>query len=318
MQATPGSYGTKGNYELVVPLESGGLAHFYRDNDQAGLPWHGPFAFGTLPGVVEAVSLIQSNFSSAGNGPGNLAVVARIGSELVYYYRDDTTFIWHGPTLITTGVAGVPSFVQARPGTFGSKGNYELVVPLQSGGLAHFYRDNDEAERAVEGTDYLRDRTRQREVGESGAEQLLHALHRDRDPGPRQPRRGSPDRPGSGLFLSRRRGSVHLARTHRDHRHRRHRESVLRAGHPRHVRQQGELRAGRAAVERRNAHFYRNNDNPSQPWIGPTASFGTSLGAAAGVSLIQSNFSTAGKGPGNLAVVSITGNKLDYFYRDDK
>jgi hypothetical protein len=30
---------------------------------------------------VEAASLIQSNFSSAGNGPGNLAVVARISSS---------------------------------------------------------------------------------------------------------------------------------------------------------------------------------------------------------------------------------------------
>ena len=66
------------------------------------------------------------------------------------------------------------------------------------------------------------------------------------------------------------------------------------------------------------AHFYRDNDDPSQPWIGPTDTFGTSLDAVAGVSLIQSDFSTAGNGPGNLAVVSVAGNQLDYFYRDDQ
>ena len=55
------------------------------------------------------------------------------------------TFAWHGPTTtITTGVSGNPSFVQATPGTYGTKGNYELVVPLQSGGIAHFYRNNDD------------------------------------------------------------------------------------------------------------------------------------------------------------------------------
>jgi len=36
------------------------------------------------------------------------------------------------------------------------------------------------------------------------------------------------------------------------------------------------------------------------------------------VSLIQSNLSTAGNGPGNLAVVSVANSQLDYFYRDDK
>jgi probable HAF family extracellular repeat protein len=144
IQATPGSYGTKGNYELVVPLQSGGLAHFYRDNDDPNLRWNGPFTFATHQGAIQAVSLIQSNFSSAGNGPGNLAVVARVGNELAYYYRDDVHFAWQGPSLITTGVMGVPSFVQARPGTFGTKGNYELIVPLENGGLAHFYRNNDD------------------------------------------------------------------------------------------------------------------------------------------------------------------------------
>src|SRR5262249_44973624 len=51
---------------------------------------------------------------------------------------------WHGPSIITTSVSGNPSLLQAIPGTYGTKGNYELVVPLQSGGIAHFERNNDD------------------------------------------------------------------------------------------------------------------------------------------------------------------------------
>src|SRR5215470_20235292 len=69
VQAIPGTYGTKGNYELVVPLQSGGIGHFYRNNDDPNLPWSGPTVFGTELGRVDAVSLIQTNFSAAENGP---------------------------------------------------------------------------------------------------------------------------------------------------------------------------------------------------------------------------------------------------------
>ena len=65
-----------GNYELVVPLQSGGIAHYYRDNDDPNLPWYQTAVFATEFGSVQGVSLIQSNYSTAGNGPGNLAVVA--------------------------------------------------------------------------------------------------------------------------------------------------------------------------------------------------------------------------------------------------
>jgi hypothetical protein len=183
------------------------MAHFFRDNDNPNLPWSQTATFGTDQGTVDAVSLIQSNFSTqfvntGTQGPGNLAVVARVGSTLLYFYRDDVApFAWHGPTqTIATNATGSPSFVQALPGTYGTKGNYELVSPLLSGGMAHFFRDND---------------------------------------------------------------------------------------------------------------------NPALPWT-ETATFGTTLGIVNGVSLIQSNFSTAGNGPGNLAVVSVAHNELDYFFRDDK
>jgi hypothetical protein len=169
VQATPGTYGAMGNYELVVPLRSGGIGHFFRNNDDPNLPWSEAVAFATDQGAVNAVSLIQSNFSSAANAglgtfpstsaPGNLAVVALAAGNLYYFFREDIEFAWSGPTLITSGVEGNPSFVQAIPGTYGTMGNYELVVPLQSGGMAHFFRDNDDlanlpwSETATFGTD---------------------------------------------------------------------------------------------------------------------------------------------------------------------
>jgi hypothetical protein len=309
---------TKGNYELVVPLQSGGLAHFYRNNDDPSQPWIGPVPFATDQGTVDAVSLIQSSFSSAGNGPGNLAVVARMGSELVYYYRDDTTFTWHGPTLITTGVAGVPSFVQARPGTFGTKGNYELVVPLQSGGLAYFYRDNDDPSMPWAGPV-----TFGTELGSVDAVSLVQSNFSTHfaETGVQGPGNlAVVARVGSDLLYFYRDDVAPFAW---------HGPSTTIAtgvtGNPAFVQARpgtyGAMGDYELVVPQLNGgivHFYRDNDNPSQPWIGPTATFAPSLDVVAGVSLIQSNFSTAGNGPGNLAVVSVVDNQLEYFYRDDQ
>src|SRR5690348_7291076 len=45
-------YGTKGNFELVVPLPGSGVAHFWRDNDAPGMPWKGPEIFAREVGHV--------------------------------------------------------------------------------------------------------------------------------------------------------------------------------------------------------------------------------------------------------------------------
>ena len=127
-------FGQKGNFELVVPLASGGMVHFFRDNDAPGFPWYYTTTFGT--GYIDAISMIESNFGV----PGNLEVIVRIGSQLFSYYRDTT---WRGPFPIQTHglvISGNPVLIQSH---FGQKGNFELVVPLASGGMAHFFRDND-------------------------------------------------------------------------------------------------------------------------------------------------------------------------------
>lgn len=143
------SFGTKGNFELVVP-QGNVINHYWRDNDAPDLPWHGPnkvvsIVSGKLPAVPVAVALLQSNFGT----PGNLEVIVRLKSDLssgdylVHYYRNGSG--WHGPTKIkadgvdVTGVTGAPSVIQ---GTYGTRGNFEMVVP-QGNRLNHYWRDND-------------------------------------------------------------------------------------------------------------------------------------------------------------------------------
>ncbi len=122
-----------------MPLASGGLAHFWRNNDpREGFHWEGPIPFGATVGLVDAVTMIQSNFGS----PGNLELIGRPGNQLCFFWRDSgPSFTWYGPSGVASGVSGNPVLIQSR---FGSQGNFELVVPLTSGGLAHFWRNNDD------------------------------------------------------------------------------------------------------------------------------------------------------------------------------
>ena len=57
-------------------------------------------------------------------------------------------------------------------------------------------------------------------------------------------------------------------------------------------------------------HFWRDNDDPSLPWIGPTP-FATDTGPVDAVALLQSNFGD----PGNLEVVARIGDRLALFSR---
>jgi len=43
-------------------------------------------------------------------------------------------------------VTGKPSFIQS---SYGMAGNFELVVPLAEGGLAYFWRNNDDVEASL-------------------------------------------------------------------------------------------------------------------------------------------------------------------------
>lgn len=146
-------FGNRGNFEVVTPMASGGLAHYWRNNDDPWMPWNGPSRFGQGTGQYDAVALIQSNYGD----PGNLEVVARAGDQLVSFWRESAPdFAWHGPFPIVadgepvTGVAGLPALIQSR---FGTQGNFEVVVPMADRGLGHFWRDNDDPAMPWHGPD---------------------------------------------------------------------------------------------------------------------------------------------------------------------
>lgn len=93
-------YGRRGNFELIVPLEGGGLGHYWRNNDDPSFPWHGPRVFGTAAGSVDAVTFIQGTL-----GEGNFELVARCRDRLFLFWRDrspDLTWTWHGPFPLQT------------------------------------------------------------------------------------------------------------------------------------------------------------------------------------------------------------------------
>jgi hypothetical protein len=73
--------GNKGNFELLTPMASGGLAHYCRNNDDPFVPWFGPIRFGQEAGGFEAVGMIQSKFGDS----GNLEVVGRVADRLVFF-----------------------------------------------------------------------------------------------------------------------------------------------------------------------------------------------------------------------------------------
>src|SRR5262249_3896008 len=117
-------FGSRGNFELVTPLSAGGGAHVWRNNDDPALPWVNDASFGQCLGNVEAITMIQSNFGA----PGNLEVVARVGTGLWAFYRDSSPpFTWHASGTLPASASGMPTMVQSR---FGSRGNFELVTPL--------------------------------------------------------------------------------------------------------------------------------------------------------------------------------------------
>lgn len=131
-----------GNFDLVTPAASDGIFHSYLAYGNITSSWSSPIYFGTSLGPVTAVSLVQGPARDSPTSQGYLEVVAIANGKLQYLYRDDTSYAWHGPDPILQSydVTGNPALIISR---FGTKGNFELVVPDHHGGLLHFQRNND-------------------------------------------------------------------------------------------------------------------------------------------------------------------------------
>lgn len=143
--------GTAGNFEVVFPWPDGGLAHFWRDNDDPALPWHGPTLFGE--GRYQGATVVESDYR-AFDGPrlGNLEVVAvsDTGHAEHWWRENGGMFRWSKAGVIVTRAAGVPALAYSAArfvsdGFFGdldahAPAEFFLVVPSQGGGFNMFRR----------------------------------------------------------------------------------------------------------------------------------------------------------------------------------
>ena len=115
-------FGQQGNFELVTPASTGGINFSWRNNDDPELPWAPTSRFSESLGAVDAITMIQSNFGD----PGNLELIARVGEQLYFLWRDSgPAFQWNGPWRLTTVPAGAPLPVVSGP----SLGTTTITVP---------------------------------------------------------------------------------------------------------------------------------------------------------------------------------------------
>ncbi|MBI3679438.1 MAG: serine/threonine protein kinase [Acidobacteria bacterium] len=298
-------FGKQGDFELVVPLATGGLAHYRCDNDNPARPWSKPTIFGGTLGPVDAVALIQSNVSGTKGGPGNFEVIARVGSRLVHFMRADRApFPWWGSSrpVVSAEACGSPALIQSR---FGPAGDFELVFPLCSGGIAHYRRDNGVTGGWIGPVVFA---TKWGRV--DGVTLIQSNFSYTKGPGHLE----LVARIGDQLWLAFRLDSEPFAWRVWD--------IPFASG----VAGTPALIQGRFGVHGDFelvvpwaagglAHFTRENDSGSLLWTAPVI-FGQSLGHVDAVTFIHSTLSQTG-GPGHLEVIARVGKRLVGFWRDD-
>ncbi len=169
--------GSDGNFELLVPIESGLIAHLTRHNDQPNYPWTGGGQTEQFGNDAQYVALIQSDYAALPPPapgelfppfvPGNLecVVVSSAGSTLWHFWYDWNIRIWSNSTfpnpitagpqgqslgladgvLRNRGASGKPGMVAGQQAGARSHANFHVVVPTPGNTLAHYIRDNSDA-----------------------------------------------------------------------------------------------------------------------------------------------------------------------------
>jgi hypothetical protein len=125
-----------GRLELIVPLLSGGVAHYRGRGGDAAAQWTAHGVFAQDLGHVDAVALVRDHISS----PTRLTAIVRTGDQLLHYWWEEREQRWFGPQLVFTGAAGVPGMVQRE---LSSPGNLEVLTPVQDGGMVHLWHSRD-------------------------------------------------------------------------------------------------------------------------------------------------------------------------------
>ncbi|WP_125776837.1 hypothetical protein [Antribacter gilvus] len=147
--------GESGNFEVVIPWPDGGLAHFWRDNDDPSKAWHGPTLFGT--GRYQGASVIESDFRAFDARLGNLEVVAVAeNGDAEHWWRENGgMFRWSRADTVVARAHGVPALAYSgarfKAGDFffdleaHGPSEFFVVIPSEGGGFNMFRRRNDDA-----------------------------------------------------------------------------------------------------------------------------------------------------------------------------
>jgi hypothetical protein len=293
------SYGIRGNFELVVPLAAGGIAYFWRNNDDEKLPWNGPVEFGADAGRLDGVSLIQGDFGEK----GNLELVAadRGGHELMHFWRDGESFLgWYGPRRISEKslvpiFSGNPALVW---GDCGRRGNFDLVVPRASGGFSYYWRDNDDP--ALPWCGPLEFAT---DAGVFDSVTMIQSNFGE---------------PGHLEIVARTGDQLAFFWGELGEELKWHGPEIIAtgiAGTPSMIQSnfggKGNFDLVVPLASGGLGYFWRDNDDPQLHWYGPLM-FGMNAGKVDGVSLIQSNFGE----PGHLELAAQVEGRLAFFWRD--
>ena len=150
------NWGTRGNFELLVPVGNR-VKQYFRNNDDPQYRWSHlrDFVYNAphneLGPSPSALTFIQSNYLGDGvhgNFEGVVRVQPPIASEpdyLDFWYLDSKTSQWHefpftADSVQISGLSGNPALLQ---GNWGARGNYEMLVPMGSV-IKQYYRNNDD------------------------------------------------------------------------------------------------------------------------------------------------------------------------------
>lgn len=86
---------------------------------------YGPYSFGS--GKVSGLTAMESSLE-------RIEILCRVGHELIHYWRNEESGEWFHAAPFAEGVTGMPSIIES------SYGSYEVVAPLKSGGLGHWWK----------------------------------------------------------------------------------------------------------------------------------------------------------------------------------
>ncbi len=127
--------GGHGNFE-VVALEGKQLVHYWKDNVKN--QWYRAAVI--TERATSSGWIVQSRIRDGQHG--NFEVVVCEGSQLVHYWKDNSDLAspWRRGQVITTKATGAGCIVH---GSFGAIGNFEVIVPEESGKLAHYWHLNE-------------------------------------------------------------------------------------------------------------------------------------------------------------------------------